>query len=36
MVSNWIFIVGSGYLERPELEEVMNNVAQDLGVDVYI
>ncbi|CAK82936.1 unnamed protein product (macronuclear) [Paramecium tetraurelia] len=24
---------GSGYLERPELEEVMNNVAADLGVE---
>ena len=29
-----MIFVGSGYLERPELEEVMNNVAQDLGVDV--
>ncbi|CAK74054.1 unnamed protein product (macronuclear) [Paramecium tetraurelia] len=27
---------GSGYLERPELEEVMNNVAADLGVEVSI
>ena len=30
----FIWIIGSGYLERPELEEVMNNVAGDLGVEV--
>jgi calmodulin len=27
------YLLGSGFLERQELEEVMNNVAQDLGVD---
>lgn len=33
-IRNLQFSLGSGYLERNELEEVMNNVANDLGVEV--